>query len=418
MVKAFKKSNNIKPLNLDTCGINEDNLDLFFRMIYERQMIWKRRFIDKLPKPWTSDKIFEKYKFCNVYREHDRSSQWEIRNIIMDESLSVKNLLWKILVYRAFNNPETFARGLKKWQNGIPNYEEYDKEEFAAHIAELRDLGLNPFTNAYSITGAIVIGESIDSAFCNTVVPSIHESIDAILYILDTAANPQQIATFLITLPGVSDFMAHEYYQDFTYVPIYSSRALMKWGPDDFTNLGPGSSQGVRLLFSNLKKSDQLSSYYYLQYIAEEKLEEIGLEKGELMPYASWDKDLHEYKIIQECNFSLNQIEGALCEFSKYMRILRGTGRPRCYEFEPKTSTLIVQRTNEENSQDEFITDQNELIGHKGIRKTKALDDFASSTGNKIPKRKRDSGSDLTVNLNLNLNINNLESILTKLLNL
>lgn len=410
MPRAKKRSYNSYQFDIEKAGLNEENLKLFFNMIYDRQMIWKRRFIDRVPAPWTDNEIFLKYKFCNLYREHDRSSQWEIRNIIMDESLSDKNLVWKILVYRTFNNPETFARAFDKWPNGIPNYEDYVEDEFAAHIESIREMGLNPFTNAYSISGNIVMGDSIDNAFCHTVVPAIYKSMDAICTVLQTAVMPEQIVTFLMTLPGASSFTAHEYYQDLTYISIYTDRTLMKFDQNDFTNLGPGSSQGVRLIFPRLKGSEQLSCYKYLQEISEEKLEEIGLEKGELMPYAQWNKELHKYEIISSCNLSLNQIEGALCEFSKYVRILRGTGRPRCPEFEVRTSSIIVER--EEDDQSEFITDTDDFIsGRKRARRTKALDDFMSSP--KQTKTKR--GSDLSIDLNLNLNLENIDILLTKI---
>lgn len=410
IVRARKKSYNIRQFDAEKAGLDEKNLKLFFSMIYDRQMIWKRRFIDKSPAPWTDNEIFRKYKFCNLYREHDRSSQWEIRNIIMDSSLTDKNLIWKILVYRTFNNPETFVRSLDKWPNGIPDFDSYDEDEFAEHINSIRILGLNPFTNAYSISGNIVVGDSIDNAFCHTVIPAIHRSLDALLAIFRNADTPEQIVTFLMTLPGASSFTAHEYYQDFTYISIYTHRSIMRFGQNDYTNLGPGSSQGVRLIFPKLKGSEQISCYEYLQDIAEEKLEEIGLENGELMPYAEWDKDKRQYIITNECNLSLNQIEGALCEFSKYVRILRGTGRPRCPEFEPRTSSLIVERV--EDDQREFMTDTDEFIeGKRRARRTKALDDFMSSGK---PKQRKNA-ADLSIDLNLNLNLQNADILILKL---
>lgn len=410
-LRARKKSYNANSFDIEKSGLNKENLDLFFNMIYDRQIVWKRRFIDHLPAPWTTNEIFLKYKFCNLYREHDRSSQWEIRNIIMDDSLSDKNLVWKILVYRTFNNPETFARAFDKWPNGIPNFEDYDENEFAAHIDDIRTMGLNPFTNAYSISGNIVVGDSIDNAFCHTVIPAIHKSIDAIFTILQNAAVPEQIVTFLMTLPGASSFTAHEYYQDLTYISIYTDRTIMRFGQDDFTNLGPGSSQGVRLIFPRLRGSEQLSCYAYLQDIAEEKLEEIGLEKGELMPYASWNKETRKYDILTESNLSLNQIEGALCEFSKYMRILRNTGRPRCPEFEPRTSSIIAEL--EEVNQADFITDTDDFIGgRRRARRTKALDDFMSGKQKGVKTRR---STDFSIDLNLNLNLQNVDVLLTKI---
>ena len=158
--------------------VYEPHLRLFFELMHERQLIWKRRFIDKKERPWTENKIFQESKFTNVYRELDRNSQWQIKNILLDDKLNLKNLIWKLMVFRFFNNPETFTfepkgavlqgslfgapikSGLKqteniedlisakKWRNGIPDFEEYDEEEFSRFIAGIRSSGKNPYTTA------------------------------------------------------------------------------------------------------------------------------------------------------------------------------------------------------------------------------------------------------------------------------
>ena len=86
--------------------VYEPHLRLFFESMHERQLIWKRRFIDKKERPWTENKIFQESKFTNVYRELDRNSQWQIKNILLDDKLNLKNLIWKLMVFRFFNNPE------------------------------------------------------------------------------------------------------------------------------------------------------------------------------------------------------------------------------------------------------------------------------------------------------------------------
>lgn len=409
-----KKSYNAKEFSLERSGVNEEYLSLFFKMIYDRQMIWKRRFIDKSPAPWTQNPIFLKYKFCNLYREHDRSSQWEIRNIIMDNSLEDKNLIWKMLVYRTFNNPETFARAMSKWPNGIPDYDSYDEDEFAAHIEEIKSLGLNPFMSAYSISGNIVRGVSITDAYCHTVIPGMHRAMEAIYTVIQMAAEPEQIISLFLSLPGASAFMAHEYYQDLTYITIYSDRDIMKFGQNDFTNLGPGSSQGAKLLFPELKTNEQLSCYTYLQSIAEERLEEIGLEEGELMPYTEWNKAEKKYDIISHSNLSLNQIEGALCEFSKYVRILENTGRPRCYEFVPRTSSIIVERSVDDQA--EFFTTEDSAERRVSKKQRGENECATQSTGKRGRPSTKPAGPNISMDLNLNVNLLNAREFFENLL--
>lgn len=398
-VRAVKKSNNQKEFDPIESGIDEEKLDMLFHMMYNRQMIWINRFVKKQSAPWTNDEILSKYKFCNLYREHDRSCQWEIRNIIMDENLSIDNLVWKIMVYRTFNNPETFARALDIWPNGIPDYENYDEDEFAKYISSLAEQDINPFTNAYSISGNISKGIPMIDQYTHVVIPAIHSVIPTLISLVNYATSPEQIISFLMTLPGASNFISHEYYQDFTYIPIYTDKVFMKFDQNDYTNKGPGSIQGAKLIFPNLKSSEYVSCWKYLQNIAAERLQEIGLIEGETAIFTSWNKNEKCYELTDSYNLSLNQIEGALCEFSKYYRLLTNTGNPRCPEFKPKTMNGIIVEREDYYDQTEFITnlDSQKKRGRGRPRKEEGAPKMVYNTSKNRP--------DFTMTLNLNLNI-------------
>ena len=114
----------------DMFRLNVECFEAFFQTMYERQLIWKRRFIDKKEAPWTSDAIFKKFKFTNVYRELDRNSQYCINKIIKPNANgSLENLIWKTLVFRLFNNTQTFDAASKHWPCGIPDYDKYLDEK-------------------------------------------------------------------------------------------------------------------------------------------------------------------------------------------------------------------------------------------------------------------------------------------------
>src|SRR3990167_9532028 len=81
--------------------INEEEIKNFFHFINERQEIWYKRFINKEDPPWTNDKILQKWKFCNVYRENDSGTIFLQENIL--NTKSDIELLFKIIVYRIFN---------------------------------------------------------------------------------------------------------------------------------------------------------------------------------------------------------------------------------------------------------------------------------------------------------------------------
>lgn len=352
--------------------VYEPHLRLFFETMYERQMIWYKRFIKKQKSPWTKNKIFQESKFTNVYRELDRNSQWQIKNILLDDELDLRNLIWKLMVFRFFNNPETFEfepknvslqgslfgpivkSGLeqvenpdelisaKKWRNGIPSYEEYDEEEFSRFIAGVRSSGKNPYTTAYLINSRAAEGQSRDYCYTRVVIPALHKKIPELIELVQNAKTPEEIIKFLKEIPAVADFIAHEFYQDFTYIPRYTNRKFMKFDQDDFTNVGPGASIGIRLIYPNLKTiKEQKQAIYWLRDVAEEWLKKISEERGVKMPFLWWNKDKKEYYTDSECNITLHQIEMWLCEFQKYWKMIIGQGKQRS-RFIPKTKELIV----------------------------------------------------------------------------
>lgn len=349
----FEREKWYDKLPSDAFEVCSYNLDLFFRTMYERQMIWKRRFLDGKTRPWTENKILATYKFTNVYRELDRSSQWQIKNILLDKELSLTNLIWKLMVYRFFNNPETFTfepsengdlfnepkgAGASRWRNGIPNYEQYNAEEFTAFIQSIRDAGLNPYTNAYLINSMATPGKPRDYCYTQLVIPTLHRVMPDLIVTVLSAKKPEDIIRFLKTIPSVADFIAHEFYQDFTYIPRYTDRKFMRFDQNDYTNVGPGASTGIRLIFPQLKGKEQKQGIYRLRDMAEERLGALGKQLGEPFPYLYFDKSSGSYYTSDKCNITLHQIEMWLCEFQKYWKMMIGEGKQRS-EFVPKTKT-------------------------------------------------------------------------------
>lgn len=368
----FENYSWFKDLPDENLEVYEPHLKLFFETMHERQLIWKRRFLDKTPQPWTENKIFRNSKFTNVYRELDRNSQWQIQNILLDKELDLRNLIWKLMVFRFFNNPETFTfntehkavpkslfepavkSGLKqienpqdlisasRWRNGIPSYEEYNEDEFSNFIAGIRSTGKNPYTTAYLINSQATPGQPRDYCYTRVVIPTLHRELPEIMKIVEEAEDPMDIINKLKRLPAVADFIAHEFYQDFTYIPRYTDREFMRFDQNDYTNVGPGASIGIRLIYPSLNSiGEQKQGIYWLRDKAEEMLTLISKEKGEPMPYLEWDKKKGQYVISDKCNITLHQIEMWLCEFQKYWKMIIGKGKQRS-AFVPKTKRLIV----------------------------------------------------------------------------
>jgi len=309
-------------------SVSKENLKLFFDTMYERQQIWHKRFIKGKDRPWTKDEILANSKFTNVYRELDRNSQWQLRNVILPTK-DRKDLIWKIMLFRVFNQPLLFNwidTKQKSFEGFMPSYLEYDETEFADLVNEFRKEGNNPFTNAYLTNSQACPGKKRDWCYVHKVVPTFHKSIKELNKLLLKAKSPEEIIKFLKSLPSVADFMAHEYYQDFTYPKLYTGKTLMKFDQNDFTNVGPGADLGIRLIFPDLKtRKEKTEAIYRLRKMAKKELSKRGKFK-----YISWNGLENKYDIKKgDGDITLHQIEMWLCEFQKYWKMQIGLGKQR-----------------------------------------------------------------------------------------
>lgn len=306
--------------NREVCA---ENLNMFFRSMAERHLIWKRRFVEKKPQPWTNDPVFRQYKFTNVYRELDRSSQALIKNIILDTSLDFENLVWKTLTYRLFNNPETFRLFSYIWPNGIPDYNAFEKEmpKFSDALTCLRLSGARPFTNAYFISQKTGTAGAREQYYAEEVLPELHARIQTICNLSVTAENPSEFIRVLKDIPRIADFIAFELYRDLIYINKFTSHTAVPFSTGDWVNVGPGSSFGAALIFPQLKtNADIRESFYRLLAEVPSRMASISAEMGEEMLYPEWSKEERRYHVSSICNFTIDHIEHWLCEFGKYWR--------------------------------------------------------------------------------------------------
>jgi hypothetical protein len=116
---------------------------------------------------------------------------------------------------------------------------------------------------------------------------------------------------------------------DLTYIPIYRDDFDFLWTANDYANVGPGCSTGIRMIFPGLQRKDQWRALGWIRDLAEEQLARIGDFK-----YVKWDKVKKQYV---RCGFNLNLHAGSefsLCEFSKYKKTQWGLGKQRS-NFQP-----------------------------------------------------------------------------------
>lgn len=314
-----------------------ENYDLFFETMFERHLIWYKRFILKND-VLTDDNIFQTYKFTNVYRELDRNTQWEINNIISDKTLDLRQLMFNILMFRMINNINTFnlAENRFGWKYGIPNVDEYNPDVFYNFLEDLKREGVVAFTSAYLVYNGV--NTTRNDFFARNLFKFFAENIDVIIDKCKNAKTPREVLNYLESIEGIGGFNAYQLYIDLTYIGIFSNHHLFDFKKNDDINVGPGSTTGALLVFPKIAKKNTIDAFYYLKDIAPIELQKIADRRNIKFPYVTFTKNGTE--LTDECTITITEIEHWLCEFQKYYGVLHNTGKTR-KKFVPTTETKI-----------------------------------------------------------------------------
>jgi hypothetical protein len=286
----------------------------------------------KQQRPWTNDEILRDYKFTNVYRELDRSSQFIINNILIEHNQSVESVVFRTLLYRFFNLPDSFEKG----EISLQSYENFDSESLWEEVKQYRRKFGNPWHTAYmaNVVGISktpdnwddkVDGKFKDFAYAVLVGESLHSLIKVIL----NSKSIKELIKNTEKIKGVSSFMSHEFYLDLIMIGKYWKQKIFEYNENDYTNVGPGASLGIRLIFPSLQPKEQIQAITWLRDLSEEYLSKYGDFK-----YIDW-KDYKKGYSIGKNNISLHQIEFFACEFSKYFKMKVKAGKQRS-KFIPK----------------------------------------------------------------------------------
>lgn len=282
-----------------------NNLERFFKFIDERHRIWYRRFILKTPRPWTTDPILQNYKFCNIYRELDRGTQYILEVIKQTEDYPL--MLAKTITYRIVNNLPAieYAGGMPSSVQEIP--------KFIAKLKEYKSKNGTLWFTAYRVLFPRLETDRDNFDRLERAMKEIYEGCQDNGHFIEDAKDleePQDFINYLNWYPAVGNFVAYE---------IYCDLAVAKKIPftlDDYVNIGPGAINGLKLIYPDI-----------LTYTKAELTQLIAVLRDISPTYLPFD---YPGKPL-----NLRDIEHSLCEFRKYHYIGLKSRRAKAKPFTP-----------------------------------------------------------------------------------
>jgi transposase len=269
------------------------NLEAFLAFTQERESIRLKRERGE-PAPWTTDPVLQKYRFCNIQREHDRVTIW------------IRENLRKPLRDSAFLIPiMTIARLINKIETLEALREPLVKTGWLASrdLMKLREIGQSAaITNsAYMVTTPEGMDKAAGLSF---MIESVQSDMK-----LHTGAfrSLEELHQQLTKHPRIGSFLAAQVVADVKYTPRFQN--IPDWWT--FASSGPGSQRGLNRLLGRPHDSKWVEEYW------RKSLTDAMTEAVPAMLKRGLPK-LHAQDFQNCC-----------CEFDKYERARLKQGEPK-----------------------------------------------------------------------------------------
>ena len=290
-----------------------DEVACLLLFINERQNIWFAKYHHR--EVLTENEVMSTNWFTNMYRELDRGTQY-FQNCLLNTTLAgykpdldgldeaiIKETLWKSVVYRLTNKVQTFKK-----LGGIPPVEEYKRfQKGFMRLFELGSKSNDPrdkaFTAAHQNNGARRYFESLEV---------VRKDLDVLTKkIIKEAKRRSAKGVFevLRAVQGCGNFFAWQILCDLT-----ESRVLGSVTDNQWTKLGPGAQMGIRMVFDGLPTTKGELKYTRL-------LRDLCAPSGSKSGFQALGL---EFPAFLNKPLSLKNVEHALCEYSKYYRMVMG----------------------------------------------------------------------------------------------
>jgi hypothetical protein len=285
-----------------------ERVETYLYWIQERERIRHRKEELLQEPPWTDDPILREFKFCQVFREDDRTTRW-FREHIREPLKDSPDVAMATIIFRFFNLIET---GRTLLDNNL--HRAWNREKAIEEITKQPKW----VTGAYIVKTPNRMNKVTGVAEC---VSHIWYHREELIKKLEEMTTLQEAWTFLLQYPYIGPFVSYELVTDLRHTYFLNEATDIK----TWANAGPGAMRGLNRLTGRpldfcRRSHDWNSEMQELYWICSEAL------------------DLENFKYP----FEMREIEGGLCEFDKYSRIHSKEGRTRSvYNYKERNRPLI-----------------------------------------------------------------------------
>lgn len=287
------------------------DIDLFWKFIYERQKVWHNRFILKQDPPWTHDKILQEFKFTNIFRALDKGTLYYLDKIMARKDEYPRKIIFlNTMMYRLINNQYT-------WDECIGFQESFNKTKFLKPLMERQASGKSIFTTAHMLPTYQEWRENDNEntkiQWIANLFQHLWDNVDSIWGDIERVEAPERMEEawdIIFAIKGYGAFLAYEVASDLPYA------GFSKYDADFWANTGPGCQRGLMWIFGDdIKERDGLDYIKRLRNEQADHFRRLGLDFAAIT--------------YNNQHLSMRDVEHSLCEYQKWRKADTQTGRPR-----------------------------------------------------------------------------------------
>jgi hypothetical protein len=274
----------------------------YWTLASERQRVYFARLSGK-PGPWSSDPVVSRYRFTNAYRAADRVSQDLIR-VIYDGPQDADDVLFRVLLYRFFNKPETWR--MLEQARGELTIADFDPDAYG----RILDLAMSRGDRVYSAAYIIPPPPFGHPRKHRNHLALIEQMLaGGLADSLTNAERLQDVFENLASYPSLGPFLAYQLTIDLNYSNI------IDFDEDDFVVAGPGAVSGLTKCFPDAQGVTAADLIRWMVDTQEEQVAHYGVD----------------FKNLFGRRLKLIDCQNLFCETDKYARVahprIAGVGR-------------------------------------------------------------------------------------------
>lgn len=285
----------------------------FYAFMRERESIRIRRSVGMPRQLWTEDWILQTFKFTNVKREHDRTTQNLVRHFYRKGAWG-RQLLINCAMARFFGLYETVND--IGWRN---TWTVEDRDHIAGVVKSRYANREKVFTSAYIVPncGEAKPKDEVVIDVVSAVATWAQENADWFMAPHERRSWQWMIESLCKSVRGMGSFMAKEVVLDYILFSEWTPYDWHQWTP-----VGPGARRGAARVQGDGSLLSPLSERESLKVI------KAVFVHAELLWHdrSLWAQDVSS---VTPVDLSITDIQFQFCEFDKYSRAKRKEGRPK-----------------------------------------------------------------------------------------